>query len=277
MSAPTWLSHWGLRQSPFATTAGVGQSYPTQAFEEATARIEYLIAQQRRMGVLVGEPGEGKSTILQAMQDSGRRRGIHVALVDAVALSQHELLMQTTSQLGGSPDPGDSLPTLWRRLEDTLAHHRWQGQSSLLMIDDADQAGADIQRQLLRMSGMESTADARWTLLIATQTARLASFDESLLHRIDLRIDLFPWTYDDTVGYVQHSLIDAGCLEPLFTDEALHQLQTRAQGVPRHVARLADFALVAGAAAEATCIEAEQIDAAFEQLRWSPPAAAPLV
>ncbi|MEM6329698.1 MAG: AAA family ATPase [Planctomycetota bacterium] len=280
MNAPHWLEHWGLQQSPFATTAGVGTPYPSDALEEAAARIEYLVAEGRRVGALLGEPGEGKTTVLHATAAAGKRsalRGAAVAMVDAVALSPRELLWQAASQLGAAPDPGDDTPRLWRRVEDRLCHLRWQGMPAVLLVDDADAAGPDAERTLVRLAGLESAPDARWTIILATRPARLAKLDDALLHRIDLRVDLFPWTEQDTAGFVQHALIDAGCLSPIFTDAALARLHTQTEGLPRHVVRLADFALVAGAGAGQSQIGPEAIDAAFDELRWSPAPTADLV
>ncbi|MEM6799132.1 MAG: AAA family ATPase [Planctomycetota bacterium] len=273
MNDPHWLSHWGLTRSPFVTSAGLAEPYPSQAFDEAVARIDYLVTERRRMGALLGEPGEGKSTVLRHVAATATRRGAGVVLVDAVALSPRELLWQIASQLGAAADPADDLPMLWRRVEDTLAHHRWQNRDTLLLIDDADQAGHDAQQHLVRLAGLEATPDARWTLLVATAPQRLGNLTEALLHRIDLRVDLFPWTEEDTVGFVQHSLFEAGCVSPVFSDDALVRLHEQTRGLPRHIARLADFALLAGASAGAEQVGPELVDAAFDQLRWTPPPA----
>lgn len=256
---------------------GLSEPYPSQALEEAASRIDYLVSERRRMGVLLGEAGEGKSTILHHVAREQRRRGVRVALVDAVALSPRELLWETASQLGAEPDPGDDLPRLWRRVADQLTHHRWQGESTLMLVDDADQAGADIERQLIRLAGLEAAPDSRWTLIPAAQPARLSNLNSSLLERIDMRVDLFPWSEEDTQGCVQHGLLDAGCDRPVFSDEALARLHVIARGLPRHVARLADFTLVVGAGAGAQEIGPELVEAAFEELRWSPPRRAHLV
>jgi len=266
-----YLSHWGLSHSPFHATAGLGQAYPSQAFDETTARVDYLIGQRRRMGALLGESGWGKSTVLNALAQGLPKQAVRVAAIDAVALSPHELLWQVCSQLGATPDPADGLPRIWRRLEDTLAHCRWQGQSVALLVDDADQAGADVARQLIRLAALESAPGASWTILLAADPQRLGDLNTSLLERIDMRVDLFPWSEDDTVGYVQHALIDAGRDLPIFTDAALVRLHELAMGLPRHVVRLADFALVAGAGELLDSVDVGQIEGAFDALRWSPP------
>lgn len=272
-----YLSHWGFAETPFQPAAGLGPAYPSEAFEEATARIDYLVDQRRRVGVLLGEAGWGKSTVLLDQAEALARGGKKVALVDAVGLSPYELLWQAASQWGAQPDAADDTPRLWRRIEDTLAHHRWQGTPTVLLVDDADQAGADAQRSLVRLAGMESAPGAQWTMVLASAPDRLSLFTEPLLHRIDLRVDLYPWTANDTIGYVQHALIDAGSMDPIFTDAALERLHERSAGTPRHVVRLADFALVVGAGAGLHAVGPEEVEAAFEQLRWSPPAEPHLV
>ncbi|MEN1678361.1 MAG: AAA family ATPase [Planctomycetota bacterium] len=272
-----YLSHWGLERSPFFASAGLGPAYPSEAFDEATARIDYLLDQSRRMGVLLGEPGWGKTTVLGAVAAQLANRGAAVALVEASALSPAELLWQTASGLGASPDPIDTTPRLWRRIEEKLEHHRWQGRPSILLVDDADQAGPDVQRQLVRLAGLEASPGARWTMILAADPGSLAKLSEPLLHRIDLRVDLFPWTADDTAGYVQHALVEAGATAPLFTDEALQRLHQQSLGVPRHVVRLADFALVLGAGAGLIAVGPDEVDAAFDQLSWSAPKSIELV
>jgi general secretion pathway protein A len=89
----------------------------------------------------------------------------------------------------------------------------------------------------------------------------------------DLRIDVLPWTIEDTIGYLQTALVEAGRLEPLFDDGALEALHELAVGVPRQVTKLADYALLAGAAAGVETIDAGIVEAASEEIAW-PTAAA---
>ncbi len=267
-----YLQHWGLDRSPFTTS--LASPYPTVPLVEATARADYLVSQRRRMGVLLGGRGWGKTTTLAAIAAEQASHGAAVAIIDAVALTARELLWRSAEGLGAAPDPGDTQMRLWRRIEDRLAENRWQGRSTVLLVDDAQELGPDSQQQLFRLARLESDlsigADARWTILLATSPDALEQLGESLLHLIDLRIDLVRWTTDDTVGYVQTSLIDAGCYEPIFTDAAIESLQELTQGVPRHVARLADFALLTGANQQAPQISETLIEQAFDETKWSP-------
>lgn len=272
-----YLQHWGLDRSPFATIAfGHGASadgrepYPTRPLAEATARADYLVSQRRRMGVLLGGRGWGKTTALAAIVAEQRRAAVQTVLLDAVGLTARELLFRVAEGLDTAPDAADCQMRLWRRIEDALAENRWQGVTTLLVVDDADELGPDSQQQLVRLARLEADPAARWTILLATNPESLERLNTSLLHLIDLRIDLARWSLDDTIGYVQTSLVEAGRFDPVFTDAALDVLHDLTRGVPRHVARLADFALLAGAAQQASVIEVATVEQAFAETKWVP-------
>lgn len=272
-----YLQHWGLDRSPFATIAfGHGASadgrepYPTRPLAEATARADYLVSQRRRMGVLLGGRGWGKTTALAAIVAEQHRAAVQTVLLDAVGLTARELLFRVAEGLDTAPDAADCQMRLWRRIEDALAENRWQGVTTLLVVDDADELGPDSQQQLVRLARLEADPAARWTILLATNPESLERLNTSLLHLIDLRIDLARWSLDDTIGYVQTALVEAGRFDPVFTDAALDVLHDLTRGVPRHVARLADFALLAGAAQQASVIEVATVEQAFAETKWVP-------
>lgn len=271
-----YLQHWGLQRSPFATTAyGHGASadgrapYPTRPLTEAAARADYLVSQRRRLGVLAGGPGWGKTTTLAAIVDEQRRAGVHATLIDAVGLTSREFLFRVAVGLDASPDAGDCQMRLWRRVEDALAENRWQQIATFLAVDDVEALGPDSQQQLARLARLEADPAARWTILLATAPDQLDRLNGSLLQLADLRVDLARWSLDDTIGYVQTALIDEGRFEPIFTDAALDRLHEAARGVPRNVARLADFALLAGAAERVARVDVEAVERARAETKWA--------
>jgi type II secretory pathway predicted ATPase ExeA len=256
-----YLQHWGFDRSPFATVAfGHGASadgrepYPTRPLAEATARADYLVSQRRRLGVLLGGRGWGKTTALAAIVAEQRRAAVQTVLLDAVGLTARELLFRVAEGLDAAPDAADCQMKLWRRIEDALAENRWQGLATLLV----------------RLARLEADPAAQWTILLAASPESLERLNASLLHLIDLRIDLARWSADDTVGYVQNALVEAGRYEPVFTDRALDVLHDLTRGVPRHVARLADFSLLAGAGQQASRIDTATIQQAFAETKWTP-------
>ncbi|MEM1304956.1 MAG: AAA family ATPase, partial [Planctomycetota bacterium] len=168
-----YLSHWELERSPFRMAVDPAAAYPSAALDEATARIEYLVSERRRAGVLLGERGLGKSVALAAAAHALRKRGARATVVDAIGLAPRELVTRVASDLGAGVDPADDTPRLWRRIEDLLAHHRWLGRETVLLVDDLGQAGADTVRQLVRLARLDPSPDARWTIIAAAEPTQL--------------------------------------------------------------------------------------------------------
>jgi len=104
--------------------------------------------------------------------------------------------------------------------------------------------------------------------VLTAEQAQAARWTDTLRAAVDLRIELGPWTAEDTIGYIQTALVEAGRMEPVFDDRALETLHELAAGVPRQVARLADYALLAGALAEVEMIEPAIVDAAYDEVAW---------
>ena len=269
---PLPLAHWGLERWPFCQVLDAARFYPTPAGNEALARIEHLVESRRRLGVLLGESGVGKSVLLQAAGRRLVRQSAVVAMIDAEALSAREMLWQIAASLAGAPAEDADASRLWRLVADRVLENRLQQIATVLLVDNAGQAGPDVITQWMRLARLEATPSSRWTMVMAAEPAQAARWPQTLRDLVDLRIDLHCWEHEDTVGYVQTALVESGRLEPLFDEAALALLHERTEGVPRRVARLADYALMAGAAAGLSLIDCATLDGANQELAWPAPA-----
>jgi type II secretory pathway predicted ATPase ExeA len=267
------LEHWQLAESPFRSVLDPSRFYPGASHEEALARLEYLTDARRRLGVLLGESGVGKSLTLQVAAERFARKGYAVATIDAVGLGTREMLWQLAANLGAAPRDTSDMVHLWRLVADRLAENRLQNVNTVLLMDDAGQAGPDVLTQLVRLARLDASPEARWTIVLAAEPLQAARWGESLRELVDLRIDLEPWNESDTVGYVQTTLVEAGRFDPVFDDQALATIYDLTCGVPRRVVRLADLSLVAGAAAQVEFIDSATVQTAFGELNWPVPAA----
>jgi general secretion pathway protein A len=262
------LQYWGLRHWPFRGSAEAGQFYPTAGHNEALARIEHLVEAPLRLGALVGEAGVGKSTVLGQAARQLRKQGRSVVTVDAIGISTREFLYQAACGLGTVQRDDAEIGWLWRQIADRITENRMQRLSTVLLVDDAGHAGPDLVTQFLRLARIDATPSARWTIVLAAEPGQAGRWTDSLRELVDLRIDVMPWGADDTVGYVQTALVEAERFEPAFDDRALATLHELSRGVPRQVARLTEFALLAGAAAELELIDAATVGAAYDEVAW---------
>jgi type II secretory pathway predicted ATPase ExeA len=261
-----YLHHWGIDRSPFQVGPNRTSFYRSVAHEEALARIDFLSSHRRRLGLLLGESGIGKSLILQVAARSLKRAGKVVVLFDPVGASRTRLYWQVANQLGISSAAEDDLTQLWSRIADRIHENRTQQLDTVLLVDDADSATPDLMTELLRLPQLDPQIDARWTTVLAASPAGTRQWTESLCQQIDLRIDLERWDEPETVGFIQIALVEAGRVTPVFDEEAVSTLHNLAKGLPRHVVRLADFAMLAGAAAKLERIDAETVRRAHREV-----------
>ena len=260
-----YQSHWGISRSPFPSGVDTHLFHETDDMREALARLRYLVDQRRRLGLVLGGPGMGKSLLAEVFTSECRHRGCRVAQVDLLGIGPRELYWQLASQLASSPpQPEEDTVRLYRRVADAATENRMQGLASVVVIEGIEQASPDLAVQLLRLVQIDRSTDARWTLILTTAAHHAERLDGQLSEMVDLRIDLTGWTESETVGYVQLALVEAGCERPLFEEGALHRLHELTRGVPRQVNRLADFALLVGSKRGLEQIDAATVESAHE-------------
>ena len=68
-----YQAHWGLQESPFRGDLDPKSYYQSPTHEEALARLSFLVGQHRRLGLLVGPSGSGKSLLLEVFAQQLRR------------------------------------------------------------------------------------------------------------------------------------------------------------------------------------------------------------
>lgn len=254
--------HWGLEKPPFPSGLDSSLFYEGVGQRESLARLRFLLSHQRRLGLVLGSSGLGKSQLLSVFAKKCRANGMVVAEVGLLGLSPREFYWQLGTGLQATVQINDDTVRLFRQVNDQLQGNALLGKQTVLLLDDLDQAGPDVANQIQRLLRSEA-AHAGWLTIVASANSeQLSRLNKSLLELIDLRIDLEPWDELDTIGYLQMALLEAGAQRPLFDDEALSNLHQTSGGVPRAVNRLADFALLAGSSHSEEMVVAATIQAA---------------
>lgn len=263
-----YQSHWGIDRPPFPSGIDAHLFHETTGGREALARLRYLVDNRRRLGLVLGEPGLGKSLLLEMFARECRRQNRQVAQVDMLGITPREFYWQLATQLAAAPRPEDDASRLFRRVADRLAESRMQQLATVVLLDDVDEAGPDVLTQLLRLPRIDPTTDTWLTLVLAANDRHVSRLGSQLPELVDLRIDLQPWNEVETVGYVQLALVEAGCERPPFDDGALQILHELSGGIPRRVNRLADFALLAGSSSRLDTIDAATVQSAQDAAKW---------
>jgi len=261
-----YLQHWKLTHSPFAPRYAVRHFFASPTHDEALARLQFLIDDGRRVGLLLGGSGSGKSTVLEVLRGSLSKGGTSVALLNLQGLDEDETLWQLAAAFGLNPTSEARRGWLWRAIADFLVAQRYQQRTTVVLFDDADEVTADLTPLLSRLLDWEQMPETRLTVAFAARPEFAARLGQRVLQLAELRVNLEPWDASDTAAYVRSMLAAAKCESAGFNDDALRRLHALTGGQPRRVAQLANLALLAGAGQALPEVDAATVQGVFDEL-----------
>lgn len=258
--------HWGLSETPFSSDLDPRSFFESPMHEEALARLHFLVEQRRRLGLLLGTHGSGKSLLMEVLYQQMRRAGRPVARLRLVGLSAEEFPGLLALELGVEQRSDESLISLWRSISDRVTENRLQQWGTMILLDDVDEAGPELQAVIARLAQLDLSRDAQLTVVMTASPERVTELSPRLMELSELRIDLESWDEEDTADFLTASLRRVGRDEPAFSDAAIARLHQLSGGIPRRVRQLADWALMAGAGQQQQQIDAHTVEAVFEEL-----------
>ena len=130
----TFLEYWGFRQLPFPKVAQPDSTFMDNRIEDALKRLMQLLS-SREIGVVVGEAGTGKSTLLEILLNrvsNTRYRVIHLPIPQA---KPRELYRAIAAAVGVNTSwfGADAL-----KVVDLLTYSYLEsGRPNLVLIDEA--------------------------------------------------------------------------------------------------------------------------------------------
>ncbi|TWU13086.1 hypothetical protein CA54_19120 [Symmachiella macrocystis] len=252
-----YAQHWGLVDIPFQSTIDQRWFYEGPSHEEAVARLLFIVEQHRRLGVLVGEAGTGKSMLLAVLKRAVQRAQGQVVHVNVAGRSGEEVVWELAAGLRLSPRPDDPPRTLWRKIEEVLLGNQLAHVQTVLVFDHFEWADRECQKAIARLVHLNTQTPTWTTMVVAVREKALQESCDLFRHLIDLTIQAPPFSNDESRDYVISLLSRAGRRDPLFTDSALDRLHALSGGVPRELNRLCDMSLLAAMSAGAVAVTAD--------------------
>jgi len=257
--------------------------------EEALARLEWLLTERQRCGLVVAEPGLGKSHLAAAAARRLGGLGAETAVLSLRGLPAGEWLELLLARLPLDPASRAEATRPWLALENRLRENSLLERPTVLIVDDLDLAPADAVDGVARLVAAGEPRFATTCVVATTTPAGLAAIPDGIRQRSAVRIDLPPWTEDDVAAFVTFALDRAGADADCFSEAAVETLARFAAGVPRVATRLARLAAVAAAGEGLDRVDAGTVERAWRELvpdhgcqptasaaATAPPSAAPI-
>jgi len=241
---------FGFSRRPFDLTPNPKFLVLTDSHREALSNLEYGIASNKGVTLLLGEAGSGKTTIIRAAIDRQPTR-VHCVYLHNPTLTRDEFVHMLAARFDLSEDAKHSKTSLLLELEALLNRRREQGEATVLVIDEAQSLPPDLLEEIRLLANIE-TEDAKLVSVIIAGQPELVNLlnGESLRQlkqRIALRCELRPLTLQETAVYIAGRIRAAGGVDArVFTREAVELIHERSRGIPRTISVIADNALLGG-------------------------------
>ena len=247
-------SFYGFRERPFDLTPNPRYLVLTDAHREALSNLEYAIASQKGVTLLLGDAGTGKTTVIRTALERQPEQ-VHCVQLQNPALNRTEFVEMLATRFGLSPKATLSKTILLLELETLLAGRRERGESSVLVIDEAQSLSLELLEEVRLLANIETTREKLLSVILAGQPELADRLNDrslrQLKQRVALRCELRPLTLLESCAYIAGRIRAAGGVgSQTFTREAVILMHERANGIPRTLSVIADNALVAGFAVQ---------------------------
>ena len=263
-------SFYQLKTKPFALLPDSSFLYQGTEHQAAYSLLEYGILSEAPFMVLTGDPGVGKTSLLQKLiAEHGARHKI--GLVTNARYDIEQLLPWILLSLGLSTKRLDPIEA-YHLFSEFLSQESKRSRRVILVIDEAQSLGAELLEELRLLSNMNDGRTLRLQIILSGQPDLY-----TLLQRIDMTqfaqrivVDyhLKPLSETDTANCIRHRLHVAGGRPTLFTDQACALVHRLSQGNPRLINQVADIALTYGYAEQARTITAKLVaQAAIDRIK----------
>jgi general secretion pathway protein A len=239
---------FNLRERPFELTPNPRFVVLTPGHQEALSNLQYGISNRRGITLLIGDAGTGKTTLirtaLQQQPDVMRCVYLHNP-----ALTREEFIEILAVRFQLSAAARHSKAALLTELEAMLHHRHGRGESTVLVVDEAQTLPIEVLEEIRLLGNIETDEVKLLSIVLAGQPELAARLNltpfRQLKQRIALRCELKPLSVAETARYLAGRIRAAGGMGAnIFTREAVLMMHEHSRGIPRTLSVIADNAMV---------------------------------
>jgi type II secretory pathway predicted ATPase ExeA/TolA-binding protein len=249
-------THYHLKTKPFTLLPDPEFLYLGAKHKMALSLLEYGLTNGSALIVIAGDPGTGKTTLLNRLLDETR----HPWTVGVLS-NTHVGIGGLLPWIAASFDlsiAGKSDVEAFHEFAKFLERERTAGRRVLLMVDEAQNIGTAMLEELRLLSNLNDGRRRSLQILLSGQLGLRDLLKGpgmvQFAQRIGVEYTLEALSEEETHGYMRHRLDVAGRRTPLFTTLASRSVFRLTGGTPRLINQLCDHALVYGFAAQVEVI-----------------------
>ena len=222
---------------PFSKEVDPTCCYESQGYKEATARLALTI-EHRDLGVLTGEVGGGKSTLIRSLfasLDPMAYLPVYLCISNLKPRDFYGGLLEAVGM-----EPVYNVSKSRKCWQEIVQQRHAQGERTLLVvIDEAHEMSEAMLLELRFALNHNMDSVSLFPLILVGQPElrkrlRLRKY-EATVQRVGMQYHLNGMTREETSAYIRHHMKHSQMEKPVFADSALHRIYAVSQGLPRVV------------------------------------------
>ena len=262
---------FGLRANPFRVSPDPRFYFSTPEYDQALGQLLLGLHRPQGLIVLTGEPGTGKTTLLNHYLNLLRERQRSSSYVFHPQLKSVELFDCILRDFGLTCESRNKRELLGI-LNQWLIRRQAAGDAPVVIIDEAQAISVRTLDRLRLLLKLEWSGRKLLQIVLAGQPEleeKLRQPELQQLHRrVAFRCSLLPLSSEETSQYVRSRLASAGVTNAdVFEQESLDAMHRYSRGIPRTVNLICEQALIAGYAENVKAIPPDiirQVAAEFD-------------
>ena len=259
---------YGFTAYPFSLSPDTQFLYLSKKHENCLRYLLYSLEQGNKIIVLTGKIGTGKTLLLNILMKSLDEK-IHKVFIANSKLEFPDIL-RYVSHAFGLKSSGISKIELLINLENFLHTCGKKTEKVVIILDEAQNLSVNVLEDIRLLTNFEHHGQELLQIILVGQPTlehvlQLPQLTQ-LTQRIGFNCQLLPLNYSETKGYIEKRLAVAGCVAPLFTEQAMKQIHVYSKGIPRVINLISDTALLFGFGEATRTIERTIIRQVMQEL-----------
>ena len=259
-----YTDHFDLHKAPFENVHDPHFLILSQDQQKALDTMLDAVRKREGWGLLMGLPGEGKTTLIMALIMQ-----LSFDVISAVITNPKLESLDFSNLLSlelGMDGPFDGQDSFLAAFQQYLNDCRKELKSVLIVVDEAQSMSLELLEELKLLGNQDNGPSKVLTILLVAQPEFRSQLKQSkskgVLQRLRRYHDLKPLSVDESVAYVRHRLNAAGAQKELFEDDALMAAHAASQGNCRLLNTVCDHALQLAYEQKHPTVTAEDVRAA---------------
>jgi len=252
--AHMYKAYYGFTENPFRVTPDPACFFMGRGHENTYKHLEYAIEKDRGFMVVTGEPGSGKTSLVNLLLREQAARFTIGVLNPKTA--QTERCMETICRKFGLDVTGVDTAETALILRDFLLRKRCAGRRVILIVDDAQDLSDAAMEEIRMLANLEAERRYLMQIILVGRTELRRRLQKNrvreFVQRVTVSCRLNGLGKDEIGRYIRHRLRHAGGGEApeIFDSEAVDSIYGHSGGIPRAANIISEAALIYGYADE---------------------------